>query len=140
MFDPVAEGFLWPTPQTLSNVRDETLDIEPMGFASSAKPYDQLDEGEKMALRLYQTNLGDMSEIEVMHWVCGGGAEWMDALTKFREIVGLDRPTRVGNIYQRMARYGVSQEVCELTILRLVRGQYAKLDGIGDNALFTLMK
>ncbi len=130
-------GFLWPTPQTLTNALDEDLVIEPSGFLAG---FDEADDVGKMALRLYETNRGNMTELEVANWFCGGTGRWMEVLQLFRTQIGLNNSIRLRDLYSRLSRLGVSQEVSDLTILRLVRGKYATLDGIGENAIFTIVR
>jgi hypothetical protein len=137
MLNPYELGFLWPTSQTLTNVLDEDLVIEPSGFGPA---FEEAVEADKMALRFYKTSRGDMTELEVANWFCGGPAKWRDVLRILRNEIGLQKPTRLREVYSRLAKLGVSQDVCELTILRLVRGKYANLDGIGDNAVFTIVR
>src|ERR1700722_14800840 len=129
-------GFLWPAPQTLTNVLDEDLVIEPVGFSAG---FDKADDSGKLALRQYKTSRGDMTELEVMHWFCGGPAMWMEVLKLFKTEIEHERPTRLKDVYGRLSKLGVSQAVCGLTILRLVRGKYATLEGVGENALFTIV-
>jgi hypothetical protein len=135
--NPFEYGFLWPVAQTLTNVLDEDLAIEPTGFAAG---FDEADEIGKMALRQYDTNRGCMTELEIVNWFCGGSAKWMEVLKLFKSQIGLQKTVRLRDVYSRLSRLGVSQEVCDLTILRLVRGKYATLDGIGDNAVFTIVR
>jgi hypothetical protein len=137
MLNPYELGFLWPEPQTLTNVLDEDLTIEPCGFNAG---FDAADEEGKMALRIYRTSRGDMTELDVATWFCGGSARWLDALKVFKSEIGFHEPIRLRDVYSRLSKLGVSQEVCDLTILRLVRGKYASLDGIGDNAVFTIAR
>ena len=93
-----------------------------------------------MGLRYYRTNRGTMTELEVMNWFCGGSARWMDVLKLFKSEIETGKPARLRDVYGRLSNLGVRQEVCTLTILRLVRGKYATLDGIGDNAVFTITR
>jgi len=137
MLNPFEHGFLWPDPQTLTNVLDEDLAIEPSGIGSG---FDEADEVGKMALRLYGTNRGTITELELANWFCGGSARWMDVLKLFKSEIGLHKTMRLRDVYGRLSKLGVSQEVCDLTILRLVRGKHATLDGIGDNAVFTIVR
>lgn len=137
MLNPFEFGFLWPTERTLTNVIDEDLVVEPCGIGAG---FDEADDAAKMGLRLYDTNRGTMTELEVMNWLCGGSAMWMEVLKLFKSEIGLHKTVRLRDAYSRLARLGVSQEVCDLTILRLVRGKYATLDGIGENALFTIVR
>jgi hypothetical protein len=137
MLNPFELGFLWPAPQTLTNVLDEDLTIEPSGFGTG---FDAADEVGKMALRFYNTNRGEMTELEVVNWFCGGSARWMDVLRLFQSEIGLQKAIRLRDVYSRLSKLGVSHEVCDLTILRLVRGKYATIDGIGDNAVFTIVR
>jgi hypothetical protein len=137
MLNPYALGFLWPEPQTLTNVLDEDLVLEPSGFGAG---FDAADDAGKMALRMYNTNRGDMTELQVVNWVCGGSARWSDVLKLFRTELALQQPFRLRDVYSRLSKFGVSQDICDLAILRLVRGKYANVDGIGDNALFTIVR
>jgi hypothetical protein len=137
MLNPFEFGFLWPVPQTLTNVLDEDLTIEPSGFGHG---FDEADEVDKMALRFYNTNRGEMTELEVVNWFCGGPSRWLDVLKLFKSEIGLQKTIRLRDVYSRLSRLGVSNEVCDLTILRLVRGKYATLDGIGENAVFTIVR
>lgn len=137
MLNPYASGFLWPASQTLTNVLDEDLVLEPSGIGAG---FDAADDAGRMALRLYQTSRGEMTELEVVNWFCGGPARWMAVLKLFRSEIGLEKTIRLRDVYRQLAKLGVGQEVCDLTILRLVRGKYATLDGIGDNAVFTIVR
>ena len=135
--DPYQLGFLWPAAQTLTNILDEDLAIEPSGIGPT---FDEADEEGKMALRFYNTNRGTMTELDVMNWFCGGPARWIEVLKLFRSEIGFDKTLRLRDVYSRLSRLGVSQVVCDLTILRLVRGKYATLDGIGDNAVLRISR
>jgi hypothetical protein len=137
MLNPYELGFLWPASQTLTNVLDEDLTVEPSRFGPG---FDTADEVGKMALRFYNTSRGELTELDVVNWFCGGSARWMDVLKLFKSDIGFQKAIRLRDVYNRLSRLGVSQEVCDLTILRLVRGKHATLDGIGDNAVFTIVR
>jgi hypothetical protein len=131
-----ALGFLWPQAQTLMNINDESLDVEPNGITGE---FGEADEGGKYACRLYKTGSGKlMTELEIMHWFCGGSEKWLEILKLLRAQIGDNRPTRVGDIMRMMTRYGINSAVTELTLLRLIRSNYATLKGVGENALFTI--
>jgi hypothetical protein len=136
-FDPRATGFLWPEDTRVENAYDERMRIEP----SALRPgFDDADEGGRMSLRLYRTPNGDMTENEVIQWICGGPVAWIEILESIRRIAGKDRPTNLSLLRRKLSEEGVSDIATDLTLLRLMRDGYTRVEGEGDAATLTIVR
>jgi len=136
-FDAVGMGFLWPEEVEITNAYDQTMTIRPSGWHAG---FDEADENGRMSLRLYETQLGTMTENQVAAWVCGGNVAWIDILKAIHRIVGDNKPMRVSSLRQQMSLLGVSDTAFELTLFRLLRGGYAQIDGEGDAKTITIVR
>jgi hypothetical protein len=136
-FDPRAMGFLWPNDTAVENAYDERMRIEPSAVRAG---FDEANEGGRMALRLYNTPHGVMTENQVIQWVCGGPVAWMEILESIRRIAGIGRPTNLSLLRRKLSEEGVSASASDLTLLRLRRDGYTRVEGEGDASTLTIVR
>lgn len=136
-FDPSKEGFLWPQETELTNAYDETMTVRPSAIRVG---FESADDQGKMALRMYATGRGEMTEVELAQWMCGGPIPMMRILERIHDFMGDNKPVTLGELRRRMSEIGVSEAALTVVLRRLLAGGYVQREGAGAGETVNIVK
>ena len=126
-FNPIESGFEWPEKTPLINSNGEEMTVCPTSFCAG---YEKADESVKECYRIYETDLGLLTEFEIKHWQAGGYEKEMELLDAYKQLFVQKKADTLPlkEVKQHLIRKGFDHiQIC-IILKWLIIGQYVRFD------------